>query len=47
FVRKVKSISIDQIKAIFDKYLEEHPEAWHFSAAHSFAQAIWEALEKL
>jgi len=45
--RKIKSMTIDQTKAIFDKYLEEHPEAWHFSAASTFDHAMWETMEKL
>jgi len=29
-----------QLKAIFDKYLEEHPEEWHFPVAEIFHKAI-------
>jgi len=29
-----------QIKAIFDKYIEEHPEKWHFPASMVFYVAI-------
>lgn len=31
-----------QTKAIFDKYLEEHPEGWHHTAASLFRLAIFE-----
>ena len=32
----------EQIMAIFDKYLEEHPEKWHYTAAYLFRAAIME-----
>ena len=35
-----------QIKAIFDKYLEEHPEEWHMVAASIFVSAIMEIVNK-
>jgi len=38
-----KDMSIGQIKAIFDKFLEEHPEKWHWSSAGLF----WEAMMEL
>ena len=37
-----KDMKVEQTKAIFDKYLEEHPEEWHNSAASSFWVAIME-----
>lgn len=37
-----KGMTAGQIKAIFDKYLEEHPESWHFPAASIFWIAIME-----
>lgn len=36
----VKNMEIKQTKAIFDKYLEEHPEEWHNNAASSFCVAM-------
>ena len=38
----VKNIEIKQTKAIFDRYLEEHPESWHTNAASIFYAAIME-----
>ena len=35
-----------QIQAIFDKYLEEHPEEWHHNAASLFWAAIIEIVEE-
>ena len=32
-----------QIQAIFDRFLEEHPETWHLSAASLF----WEAMREI
>lgn len=40
--KAVKDMKIQQTKAIFDKYLEEHPEEWHNSAASNFWVAIME-----
>ena len=37
-----KIMTAGQIKAIFDKYLEEHPEDWHCTAASIFCLAILE-----
>ena len=31
-----------QIQAIFDRFLEEHPETWHLSAASLFRAAMME-----
>jgi len=44
FRRKIKNMSMQQVEAIFDKYLEEHPEEWHFSAASIFTGAIMEII---
>lgn len=38
----IKDMTAGQIKAIFDKYLEEHPEEWHSGAASIFHSAITE-----
>jgi len=35
-------MNIGQIRAIFDKYLEEHPERWHLVASSLFWTAIME-----
>jgi hypothetical protein len=35
-----------QIQAIFDKYLEEHPERWHMTAASLFWTAISEIVNE-
>ena len=35
-IDKYRNMTAVQIKAIFDKFLEEHPEAWHFAAADIF-----------
>ena len=37
-----KDMTAGQIKAIFDRYLEEHPESWHTNAASIFYAAIME-----
>ena len=41
---KTEDMTVGQIKAIFDKYLEEHPEDWHLAAASLFNSAINELL---
>jgi len=38
-------MTIQQITALFDKYLEEHPEQWHFAAANIFDEAMTEIIE--
>ncbi len=43
FELKTDGINAKQFMAIFDKYLEEHPEKWH----HAFASLFVEAMEKL
>jgi len=35
-------IGTRQIQAIFDRFLEEHPETWHLSAASLFREAMRE-----
>jgi hypothetical protein len=43
-----KGMGNKQIMAIFDKYLEEHPEKWHYAAAYLFSTVIGEmVMEKL
>jgi len=37
-----KDMTFGQIMAIFDKYLEEHPEKWHFNGAALFSEVITE-----
>jgi len=44
FRTKMENIKMQQVKAIFDKYLEEHPEIWHFTAASIFNEAIMEII---
>jgi len=44
FRRKFKDMSMQQVEAIFDRYLEEHPEEWHLSAASIFTGAIMEII---
>ena len=39
-----KDMTAGQIKAIFDRYLEEHPEEWHNGAASIFHGAITEII---
>jgi len=34
---KTEGMSLGQLTSIFNKFLEEHPEDWHFSAAHLFS----------
>ena len=46
FLRKIEHMSMGQVQAIFDKYLEEHPEEWHFPAADIFNSAMCEMVEK-
>jgi len=43
-VKTTKVMTAGQIKAIFDKYLEEHPESWHYNAAYLFGEAIFEII---
>jgi len=40
------NMTAGQTKAIFDKYLEEHPEDWHYNAASTFRLAIMEIVNK-
>jgi hypothetical protein len=40
FRGKIERMTGIQIAAIFDNYLEEHPEEWHFSGAMIFYSAI-------
>ncbi|GAH02274.1 unnamed protein product [marine sediment metagenome] len=40
FRGKIERMTGIQIVAIFDNYLEEHPEEWHFSGALIFYSAI-------
>jgi len=42
----IKDMSGQQIKAIFDKYLEEYPEEWHYSAASIFFAVIMEMVNE-
>ena len=39
-------IGTRQIQAIFDRFLEEHPETWHLSAASLFREAMREITYK-
>ena len=39
-----KDMPISQIVAIFDKYLGEHPELWHYAASEIFSKCILELL---
>jgi len=45
FIGKFRHMTIQQITALFDKYLEEHPEQWHFAAANIFDEAMTEIIE--
>ena len=47
FIGKIGHMTVQQITAIFDKYVEEHPEEWHFPAANIFDNVMREILEKL
>jgi hypothetical protein len=40
FRGKIEPMNAGQIQAIFDKYIEEHPEKWHFAAAAIFDEAV-------
>lgn len=42
FKAVTKDMILGQIKAIFDKYLEERPEVWHKGAAGLFYNALME-----
>ena len=42
----INGMSGQQIKAIFDKYLEEYPEKWHYSAASTFFAVIMKIVNK-
>ena len=39
---KTNEMTAGQIRAIFDKYLEEHPEKWHMTASGLFYTATME-----
>lgn len=41
-VLKTEGMKQRQLMSIYDKFLEEHPEDWHFSAAYLFDFAIRE-----
>jgi hypothetical protein len=41
-VLKTEAMSLGQLTSIFNKFLEEHPEDWHFSAAYLFSSAMVE-----
>ena len=43
---KTKDMTAGQIRAIFDKFLEEHPESWHMIASGLFWTAIMEIVNK-
>jgi len=43
-IEKFEPMLVGQIKVFFDKYLEEHPEVWHFAAAEIFYKAIDDSL---
>ena len=42
--KKIEYMQLGQIRKIFDKYLEDHPERLHFSAASLFLEAILEVV---
>jgi len=44
FVSETENMTAEQIRAIFDKYLEEHPEDRHFPCSYLFCEAITELL---
>jgi len=37
---KMKHITLDQLTSMFDKYLEENPEVWHYFAVDSFLSML-------
>ena len=41
---EMEDMTGEQVKKIFEKYLEEHPEKLHYSAAYLFEEAIFGAL---
>ncbi len=41
---KTKDMTLGQRRAIFDKYLEEHPEKWHQGAAGLFWNVMMELI---
>ena len=43
---KMKNISPEQIKEIFEKYLEDHPEQLHCGTASLFKQAIYTVIKE-
>jgi len=42
----IKDMPAGQIQAIFDEYLEEHPEKWHLGAASLFWTAMMEIVNE-
>ena len=41
-----KRMTPEQISAILDKYLEEHPEEWHYNTANLLAHAIMDIVNE-
>ena len=46
FDLKTSEMTLKQIKAIFNKFLEEHPEVWHNVIADLFVGAMREFINK-
>jgi len=44
--KMIKDVPVKQEKAIFDKYLKDHPERWNEPCCHLFYEAMREASEK-
>jgi hypothetical protein len=45
-VETAKDMTAGQTNAIFDRYLEEHPEKWHLGAASLFWTAMMEIVNE-
>jgi len=44
--KMIEDMPVKQEKAIFDKYLKDHPEKWNEPCCHLFYEAMREASEK-
>ena len=42
YKKEFKDITLKQLTRIFDKYLEENPEYWHYGASDTFMRALEE-----
>jgi|TARA_B100000959_G_scaffold16057_1_gene15735 hypothetical protein len=46
FIKCYEKMEFTQVEAIFKKYINEHPEKWHFSVISLLVESMSEACEK-